>query len=203
MAQVLFALILSPLAVFILRNSFVASFAPQVFGTSVFFYLVYMLRRKFGSIKPSIVIFFMETATLWLILETGGIYSSFFFLLYFVGFLIAFETKPYAVFFYVASVFIFFLDQILLVTAFKGYIAPFSLLFLSPLFYYFGKTFKKEAELTEYTKTLEETTHEASITIKEQVARITKEEVLSTKTRDQLKTIEKEAEELETETTNS
>lgn len=128
-----------------------SSYTTQIIGFLIFIFLVTSVKKwdvwPHGGSYESI--FLLTTIIFLLVLSTGGIFSPLFFLLYFLAFGIAFIADPRVVLILILGMVVIFLPQALNSGSFENAIKIASLVIISPLAYFFGKTFKKEEELEE------------------------------------------------------
>lgn len=184
-----FVLILSFVIVFVWENSPLSDYTVQTLGFLVFLYLIISARKKgqgfltMGGGGPW-GIFILNTIILLLIFATGGISSSLFFLLYFLGFGIAFVFEPPAVFVFIVGAVLVFLPDALKGDTFGNFIKIGSLLLISPLAYFFGREYRKSDKEESDIEALEERTREAADTISEDVEEVVKNEKQNLKQKD-------------------
>jgi hypothetical protein len=182
-------LVLSFVFVFVWKETPLANYTVALSGALILFYILLSARKKgkgfldMGGEGPW-GIFFLNTVILLLVFSTGGIDSILFFLLYFLGFGIAFVFEPAVTFVFVLGVILVFIpDAIkgdLLVTSLKlG-----SLLLISPLAFFFGNEYRRNDKQDEQIEALEERTKEAADTISEDIEEVIKDEQKSLKSED-------------------
>jgi hypothetical protein len=182
-------LVLSFVFVFVWKETPLTNYTVALSGALILFYILLSARKKgkgfldMGGEGPW-GIFFLNTVILLLVFSTGGIDSILFFLLYFLGFGIAFVFEPAVTFVFVLGVILVFIpDAIkgdLLVTSLKlG-----SLLLISPLAFFFGNEYRRNDKQDEQIEALEERTKEAADTISEDVEEVIKDEQKSLKSED-------------------
>lgn len=209
-------LILSFAIVFVWENSPLSNYTVQILGFLVFLYLIISARKKAmpaGSQGKDFLtmgggpwgIFILNTIILLLIFSTGSISSSLFFLLYFLGFGIAFVFEPPAIFVFIIGAVLIFLPDALKGDTFGNFIKVGSLLLISPLAYFFGREYRKSDKEDDDIKALEERTKEAADTISEDVEEVVKNEKQNLKQEDmeKLNEILEETEDLREESKNS
>jgi hypothetical protein len=182
-------LVLSFVFVFVWKETPLTNYTVALSGALILFYILLSARKKgkgfldMGGEGPW-GIFFLNTVILLLVFSTGGIDSILFFLLYFLGFGIAFVFEPAVTFVFVLGVILVFIpDAIkgdLLVTSLKlG-----SLLLISPLAFFFGNEYRRNDKQDEQIEALEERTKEAADTISEDIEEVIKDEQKSLKSED-------------------
>lgn len=182
-------LILSFVIVFVWENSPLLNYTVQILGFLVFLYLIISARKKgqgfltMGGGGPW-GIFILNTIILLLIFATGSISSNLFFLLYFLGFGIAFVFEPPAVFVFIVGAVLVFLPDALKGDTFGNFIKVGSLLLISPLAYFFGREYRKSDKEESDIEALEERTREAADTISEDVEEVVKNEKQNLKQED-------------------
>ncbi len=174
-------LILSFAIVFVWENSPLSNYTVQILGFLVFLYLIISARKKGKGFLTmggggSWGIFILNTIILLLIFSTGSISSSLFFLLYFLGFGIAFVFEPPAIFVFIVGAVLVFLPDALKGDTFGNFLKIGSLLLISPLAYFFGREYRKSDKEESDIEALEERTREAADTISEDVEEVVRNE---------------------------
>jgi hypothetical protein len=129
-------------------------------------------------------IFFLNTVILLLIFSTGGIDSVLFFLLYFLGFGIAFVFEPAVTFVFVLGVILVFVPDAIKGDLLVNSLKLGSLLLISPLAFFFGLQYRQSDKQDEKVEALEERTKEAADTISEDIEEVVKDEKDSLKSED-------------------
>ena len=129
-------------------------------------------------------IFFLNTVILLLIFSTGGINSVLFFLLYFLGFGIAFVFEPAVTFVFVLGVILVFVPDAIKGDLLVNSLKLGSLLLISPLAFFFGLEYRKNDKQDEAIVALEERTKEAADTIAEDIEEVVKDEKENLKSED-------------------
>ena len=130
--------------------------------------------------KPATTI----TVILLLIFSTGGIDSALFFLLYFLGFGIAFVFEPMLIFVFVLGVILIFVPDAIKGDLLVNSLKLGSLLLISPLAFFFGIEYRKNDKEDEAIEALEERTKEAADTISEDIEEVIKDEKANLKEED-------------------
>jgi hypothetical protein len=150
-------------------------------------------------------IFILNTIILLLIFSTGSLNSLVFFLLYFLGFGIAFVFEPAITFVFVLGVILVFMPDILKTDLIISLSRVGSLLLISPLAYFFGKEYRKTDKQETKLEALEERTEDAADTISEDVAGVLKDEKANLKSEDvdKLNEVLEETEDLRAESANN
>lgn len=141
-------IILAFVFVFVWQQGPFSDFTIPILGFLVFVYVLTTLSKK-GKSPTSIAggsfdIPILITIILLLIFSTGGLTSSLFFLLYFLGFGIAFIFEPATVFVFVIAAFLIFLPDALKADYTQSFIRTISLIFISPLAFFFGKQYREK-----------------------------------------------------------
>ncbi len=184
-------LILSFAIVFVWENSPLSNYTVQILGFLVFLYLIISARKKGKDFLTMgggpWGIFILNTIILLLIFSTGSISSSLFFLLYFLGFGIAFVFEPPAIFVFIVGAVLVFLPDALKGDTFGNFIKVGSLLLISPLAYFFGREYRKSDKQESDIEALEERTKEAADTISEDVEEVIRDEKANLKEQDMQK----------------
>lgn len=182
-------LILSFVIVFIWEQTPLSGYTVQILGFLVVLYLIVSARKKgtgfltMGGDGPW-GIFILNTIILLLIFATGSISSSLFFLLYFLGFGIAFVFEPPAIFVFIVGAVLVFLPDALKGDTFGNFLKVGSLLLISPLAYFFGREYRKSDKQEADIEALEERTEEAADTISEDIEEVVKNEKQNLKQED-------------------
>jgi len=181
-------LVLSFALVFIWEQTPLSNYTVQILGFLVVLYIIISARKKslpagrqgqgfftMGGDGPWGILI-LNTIILLLIFATGNISSSLFFLLYFLGFGIAFVFEPPTIFVFIIGAVLVFLPDALKGDTFGNFLKVGSLLLISPLAYFFGREYRKSDKQENDIEALEERTKEAADTISEDVEEIIKNE---------------------------
>jgi hypothetical protein len=199
-------LALSFVLVFIWEQTPLANFTIQALAFLVIVYFIVAARNKgsgfltLGGEGPW-GIFILNSIILLLIFATGSINSSVFFLLYFLGFGIAFAFEPIAIVVFIVGALLIFLPDALKGDITGNLLKVGSVLLISPLAYFFGKEYRKSDSEQVQIEALEERTKDAADTISEDVEKVIKDEKQNLKEADveKLNEILEETEELRAE----
>jgi len=199
-------LIASFLLVFIWEMTTMSLYTIPLLGALIFFYLFFSFRKKgrgflnLGGDNPWII-FTLNTIILLLIFTTEGVNSPIFFLLYFLGFGIAFVFEPLVVFVFVVGVILIFIPDVLKNDVTNNILKMSSLLLISPLAFFFSNEYKKSDKQDEEIIKTKEREEEAGKTIAEDVEEIIEEDKnLDQDTTEKLNEILEEADDLRQET---
>lgn len=199
LAQVL-TFVFSFLLVFGWQNSFLANYTIQIFGFFIFLFLLVFSRKKEFNLVNTVskrnllMVFILNTVIFLLIFSTGGLSSGLFFLLYFLGFGIAFVFEPATVFVFALGTTLIFLAEALAGDVMGNFLRLGSLFLISPLAYFFGREFRKEEKQTQQIeKTSEIITKDVSEIIQNE------KQTLKTEDVEKLNDILEETEKLKTE----
>jgi hypothetical protein len=182
-------LALSFVIVFFWRNFSLESLTVPLLGILIAFYLVLSFRKggkgflNMGGEGPW-GIFILNTVILLLLFSTGSLNSPVFFLLYFLGFGIAFVFEPSVTFVFVLGAILIFLPEVLKADFLMGSLKVGSLLLISPLAYFFGKEYRKTDKQEAEIEALEEREKDAADTISEDIAEVVKNEKANLKPED-------------------
>lgn len=194
-----FVLIVSFGLIFVWQNNF-KDYTIQALGFLLFLYLVTSASKKnFNLIHVASEswwgIFVLNTIIFLLIFSTGSIASPLFFLLYFLGFGIAFIFEPAIVFVFAIGCFAIFLPDALKNDVISNFIKTGSLSLISPLAYFFGREFRKHDEEDVMVK-------QAADTIAKTVGEVLEDEkeVITPKDVEKLSNVLEETEKLRKET---
>ncbi|EKD85741.1 MAG: hypothetical protein ACD_37C00639G0002 [uncultured bacterium] len=197
-----FILIASFLLVFVWEMTTLSLYTIPVIGALIFFYLIFSFRKKgrgflnLGGDNPWII-FVLNTLILLLIFTTEGINSPIFFLLYFLGFGVAFVFEPMVVFVFVFGVILIFLPDVLKNDVATNVLKIASLLLISPLAFFFSSEYKKSDKQEQDLEKIKEREEEAGKTIAEDVEEVIEEnQTLSPDSTEKLNEILEEADDL-------
>lgn len=180
---------LSFLIVYLWEQTPLADYTVPFLGFLVFIYLLLSARRKgkaflsMGGDGPW-GIFVLNTLIFLLVFSTDGIYSPIFFLLYFLGFGIAFIFNPSVVFVFVLGAILVFLPQSLKDDVYGNMLRLGSLVLISPLAFFFGNEYRRTDQQKTEMEAMEERAKEAADTISEDVEEILEEEKQTLKEKD-------------------
>ncbi|MDO8460854.1 MAG: hypothetical protein Q7S38_00250 [bacterium] len=139
-------IILSFAIAYLWQNSPLANYTIPALGFLIFLYLITFARKSQKNQRQlggTLDILILNTVILLLIFSTGGLNSTLFFLLYFLGFGISFVFEPKTVFIFVLSAIAVFYPEIFQNDLMGNIIKLGSLALISPLAYFFGKEYKK------------------------------------------------------------
>ncbi len=206
-------LLLSFALVFLWQLTPLSNYTIQALGFLAFLLLLTSLRRskkKKEAFKPmSLVgdnaywsVFLLNTLVFLVVFATGGINSSLFLLLYFVGFGIAFVFEPAVVFVYLLGTALVLTPLIIQDDVVGNIIKCATILIVGPLAYFFGREFQKEEKEDEAIAALEDEAHQKASNIEKTIVEVLEEEkdVLSDENVAKLKKVLKESDELREET---
>jgi len=197
-----FVLILSFLAIYIWQQTVLTAYTIPALGFLIFIYLFLSARKKGRAFlelgNSPWAIFALNTVIFLLIFSTEGLSSPIFFLLYFLGFGIAFVFEPMAIFVFVVGTVLIFLPDALKNDVTTNLLKIGSLVLISPLAYFFGNEFRRNDDEEAQIEALEERSREAADTIAQDVKTVIEEEKenLSAKATDKLNEILEETEDL-------
>lgn len=182
-------LILSFGIVYLWQQSELSAYTIPTLGFLVFLYLLLSARKKgkgfltMGGEGPwGIAI--LNTVILLLIFSTGGLTSALFFLLYFLGFGIAFVFKPETVFIYALGVTLVFLQPALAADPMGNLIRLGSILVISPLAYFFGREYRRGEKQDGKVEAISERTKDSADNICKDVEDVIKNEKENLKSED-------------------
>ena len=182
-------LIFSFVFVFVWKETPLINYTVALSGVLIVGYILLSARKKgkgfinMGGEGPW-GIFFLNTVILLLIFSTGGIDSALFFLLYFLGFGIAFVFEPMLIFVFVLGVILIFVPDAIKGDLLVNSLKLGSLLLISPLAFFFGIEYRKNDKEDEAIEALEERTKEAADTISEDIEEVIKDEKANLKEED-------------------
>lgn len=203
-----FILLLSFIIIFVWQNSFLATYTVPLLGGMIALYLIIAARKKgagflsLGGEGPW-GIFLLNTVIFLLIFSTGSITSPLFFLLYFLGFGVAFVFEPVITFVFVMGAVIVLLPDALQNDVTDSLIKLSSLILISPLAFFFGREYRQNEKENEEIEALKERTNDSADTISEDIEEVIKDERENLKDKDmqKLNEILEETEDLRAEST--
>lgn len=139
-------IILIILGVYLWNHSPLSAFSIQLISLLIIIYIATIVKSKtiLQINKELSQISILLLVVLLLVSATGGIESSLFFLLYFIPFALSLVYKPETVFVLASGLIGFFLLQGVSQNLVSTLPILASLVFLSPLAYYFGKQFRRD-----------------------------------------------------------
>lgn len=158
-------ILLSALIIFVIKNTGLDDYTPFILGAIILVMMMVLLYRKLRKQTEIFVgsyfeMFIITTVILLIIYLTGGITSPIFFLLYFLLFGIAFMFEPVVIFVMMIAVIGLFGQETLTNDVIANLIRMGSIVFLSPLAFFFGNEYKKrerlEKEIEEKATKIEE-----------------------------------------------
>jgi hypothetical protein len=164
------------LFLFIFKQAGLTDFTPQLIGLLVFVFIVMSAgKKKRFSLGGPLGVFVLNTVIFLVIFSTGGISSSFFFVLYFLVFAIAFVFDPNLAFVFAAGSLIVFVPEALKSNGIENFIKIGSLFLISPLAYFFGNMFKKSDQNQDDVVKVKERAQDAADTISKDVDDVLKD----------------------------
>ena len=182
-------LVLSFVFVFVWKETPLVNYTVALSGVLIILYILVSARKKgkgfleMGGEGPW-GIFFLNTVILLLIFSTGAIDSTLFFLLYFLGFGVAFVFEPAVTFVFVLGVILVFIPDAIKGDLLVNSLKLGSLLLISPLAFFFGSEYRKNDKQTTEIEALEERTTEAANTIAKDLEEVINDEKTSLKSED-------------------
>ncbi len=149
-------LLLSFALVFVWTNSPLAEFTVQIIGVLIGMYIVASFagarRGKKLSFGGAFGIFSLNTIILLFIFATGGMSSSFFFLIYFIIFALVFVFEPYTIVSFCIGAVLLLLPIALKDDITGNIIKLASIILISPLALFFGREYQKSGQDEEEVK---------------------------------------------------
>ena len=170
---------------FVFREANLTQFSPHLIGILIFIFIVLSAGKK-GKLNlggPASV-FILNTIIFLVIFGSGGLSSSFFFVLYFLIFAIAFVFDPALAFVFAAGSLIVFLPESLKTNTLENFVKIGSLFIISPLAYFFGQMFKKQDKIEDEVVKTKERAQEAADTISKDVGDVIEKEKQTLKSED-------------------
>lgn len=181
-------LIASFVIVYLWQLTSLSEFTVPFLGLLIAVFLMVSARKKGKGFLTlgggPLGIFLLTTLILLLIFSTEGINSPLFFLLYFLGFGIAFVFEPVTAFVFVIGAFLILFQDATKIDATNNLLKLGSLLLISPLAYFFGKEYKKTDEQSEKITGLKERAKDSADTISEDIEEVIENEKSNLKEKD-------------------
>ena len=178
-------LLVSFVILFLFRQADLSSFIPQVIGALVFVFIILSATKKAQfSLGGEASVFALNIVVFLIIFATGGLSSSFFFVLYFLVFAIAFVMEPHLAFVFAAGSLIIFLPEVFTSSFVENALKVASLFIISPLAYFFGNMFKKDDQKTDELIATKERAQDSADTISKDVEEVLQNEKGSLKSED-------------------
>lgn len=191
---------------FIFREANLTSFSPHLIGVLIFIFIILSAgkKRRLNLGGPASV-FVLNTIIFLVIFSTGGISSSFFFVLYFLVFAIAFVFDPALAFVFAAGSLIVFLPESFKTNTLENFVKVGSLFIISPLAYFFANMFKKQDQVQDEVEKVKERASDAAGTISKDVVEVLEKEKQNLKSEDvgKLNEVLEETEDLRAESKES
>lgn len=170
-------LALSFFAIF-LQQQFADDYTIHILALLVIVYFVFTFLRRTNAktsqrnkipetISTSLDIFIVNAILMLLILQTGGLYSPIFFLVYFLCFGITFIFEPFTVFVFSLGVVSIFLPEVWVNHAITEFVKIGSLLVITPFAFFFGKEYKTKELLQQKAKDTQKQAQEVSKEVKD------------------------------------
>lgn len=185
--------------VFVWQQTILSQYIVQIIGFFVLLYLSISAKNKYTGNKivfgGASDIFILTVVVLLIVMATNGLSGGMFFLLYFLGFGIAFVFEPWCIFVFVVGSIAVFLPQALNSgDVLSNFVKLGTLLLISPLAFFFGLQYKKSEE----QEAKEEETRKKAQTIEKEANEVLQNEKKLSKTGSQkLKAIVEESESLQ------
>lgn len=134
-------------AIFAWQNTSAAQYTVQFLGAAIVLYLLLFARRKgktflSAATDGTLAILILTVVMFLLVFATGALNSPLFFLLYFLGFGIAFVFEPPVVFVYILGTIAVFVPEAMKDDIWSNGLRLGSLVLISPLAFFFGKEFR-------------------------------------------------------------
>lgn len=167
--------------IFLWQITSLSDFTVPILGLLIALYLIISSRKRgkgfltMGGEGPY-GIFILNTLIFLLIFSTGSLNSPLFFLLYFLGFGIAFVFEPSITFLLVIGAILIFLPDVFKENMTLNLLKISSLILISPLAYFFGQEYRKNDVQSESIEALKERTRDSADTISEDVEAVIKQE---------------------------
>lgn len=175
--------------IFVWQNTPLTNYTVAILGLLVTLYLIVSARKggrgflSMGGEGPW-GIFILNTLIFLLIFSTDSINSSLFFLLYFLGFGIAFVFEPPVTFVFILGAVLIFIPDALKADTMNNFLKLGSLLLISPLAFFFGKEYRRADKQQESIESLKERTKDSADTISEDIEGVISNEKENLKQKD-------------------
>lgn len=148
-------ILLAFVIVFVWQQTFLSQYTIHALVTLTIIYLLLTGRRRdFNLLKTgdSASIFVIIVAVFLLVVSTGGLTSTLFFLLYFLCFGITFAFEPAMVFVFVVLATLWFLQSALSDDVISNFLHIGSLYVIASFAFFFGREVKKDERGSKVTK---------------------------------------------------
>lgn len=191
-----FVLAVSFIVIFLWEMTPLSTLTVPILGFLVALYLIISARKKSlpaGRQEKGFLsmggdgpwgIFILNTLIFLLIFSTDSINSPLFFLLYFLGFGIAFIFEPILAFVFVLGAILIFVPDVLKGDVTNNILKLGSLILISPLAYFFGKEYRRNDQQDLEIEALKERSKDAADVISEDIEEVVKSEKQNLKTKD-------------------
>lgn len=164
--------------VFLWQASPLSSYTLPIIGFLIVIYIIISLtttkRGKQMSLDGPLGMFILNTVILLLVFSTGGLFSGFFFLLYFVVFALVFVFEPYTIIAFAIGIVLIFIPEAIKGDVLGNFIRLGSIVLISPLAFFFGKEYKKSGEREDTIESIEKDVKEV---IKKEKVNLSKEDL--------------------------
>lgn len=183
-------LIASFILIFIWQKANLTEYTVALLGILIALYLVVSISRKSANgflateKEGAFGIFILNTLIFLLIFSTDSINSPLFFLLYFLAFSVAFIFEPAVILIFVTGAMLILLPDALKEDVTFNLLKIGSILFISPLAYFFSLEYRKNQNQEESIEALKERTKEAADTISKDLEEVIKDEKQNLKEQD-------------------
>lgn len=170
-------LLLSFVFLFAFREAGMTNYSPHLIGILIFIFIVLSAGKKrrlnLGG-PPSV--FVLNTVIFLVIFATGGLSSSFFFVLYFLIFAVAFVFEPPLAFIFAAGSLIVFVPEAFENGNFENFVKIGSLFIISPLAYFFGNLLRRQDKIEDEQLKTKERAASSADTISKDVGEVLESE---------------------------
>ena len=180
-------IVLSFAIAFLWQNSPLGNYTIPALGFLIFVYLITFAKKSQKNQRQlggTLDILILNTAILLLIFSTGGLSSNLFFLLYFVGFGIAFVFEPLTVFIFTLSSIAVFYPETFQNDLMGNIVRLGSLALISPLAYFFGREYRKRDFQEEKIENLKKDSQTSADEITKDVSQVLENEKQTLKEED-------------------
>lgn len=176
----LLTLIFSFIVIFLWQATPLSSYTTPILGLLIALYLIVSSRKKGKGFLTMgggpFGVFVLNTLIFLLIFTTDSFNSPLFFLIYFLGFGIAFVFEPIMTFAFLIGAILVFIPDISKGDLTQNILKLSSVILIAPLAYFFGKEFRKTEEDEQELEELRERSKEAADTISKDIEEVIKNE---------------------------
>jgi len=143
------SVVLAVFSVFIVKSTFIGSYASYLLGILIVFYAIYISVKKRSKSASQlftgspIEVFGIISIILLIIVLTQGLASPLFFFLYFLLFMLAFMCEPITIWIFLASIILYFIPEAAAFPTNDTFIKLGSLGLIAPIAFFVGKELQR------------------------------------------------------------